>query len=120
MTEQPVFWRGRTPGKKSENNEPQTPDAVQFEPAVRDACKACGYEVSDYFAALGDFGGWLAHMQRDGQQYRAFWNGKSKQLTFEQSRLDGWHELATAAHEDTGLPGFVASLKALLGTPPAG
>jgi len=116
VAEQPVFWRGGTPGK-SKGEDPQPPGAAHFEPALRDACKACGYDVDEYFAALGAFGGWLVHMKRNGQRYRVFWNGKSRQLTFEKGRPDGWEELATAAHEDTGLPGFVAGLKALLGTP---
>ena len=99
------------------SREPQVPEAVAFEPGLRDACAACGYAVDDYFAALGDFGSWLAHMERNGQKYRVFWNGKSKQLMFERARPDGWDELATAAQEDTGLSGFVAGLKALLGAP---
>ncbi|MGD9597133.1 MAG: hypothetical protein AB7G76_09425 [Steroidobacteraceae bacterium] len=73
--------------------------------------------MDDYFAALGTYGSWLVHMKREGRRYRVFWNGKSKQLTFERNRPDGWFELATAAHEDASLRGFVSGLKALLGTP---
>lgn len=116
VAEQPVFWRGGTPAK-SKGQEPQPPEAARYEPALREACAACGYHMDDYFAALGDYGSWLAHMKRDGQRYRVFWNGKSRQLTFENARPDGWDELASAAQEDTGLPGFVAGLKALLRTP---
>ena len=35
--------------------------------------------------------------------------------TFEQARPSGWDERAGVLHEDTGLPGFVAGVKALLG-----
>ncbi|MCP5328037.1 MAG: hypothetical protein H7A18_09195 [Sinobacteraceae bacterium] len=115
MTEQPIFWRGGSPDKSiNKSKDLQPPEAVHFEPALRDVCTACGYEVKDYFAALGEFGSWLLHMKRGGQKHRIFWNAKSKQLTHEESRLDGWVELATMAHEDASLPGFVTGLKVLL------
>ena len=81
---------------------------------MREACEACGYEVDEYVAAQGGFGGWLAHLERDGRQYRVFWSGKSKRLTLEAARPNGWDELRGADQEDAGLPGFVAGLKALL------
>jgi hypothetical protein len=114
MAEQPIFWRGGAPGK-SRLEEPQPPAATHFEPALRDACAGCGYEMKEYFAAQGAYGGWLAHLERAGERYRIFWSGKSKQLTFEQARPSGWDERAGVLHEDTGLPGFVAGVKALLG-----
>ena len=112
MAEQPVFWLGGAPGNKT--NEPKAPEAERFEPALRDACEACGYEVDEYVAALGGFGGWLAHLERDGKQYRVFWSGKSKQLSFEAARPNGWEEVRSAEQEDAGLPGFVAGVKAVL------
>lgn len=112
MAEQPVFWLGGSPSKKSSERKP--PEAERFEPALREACEACGYDVDEYVAALGGFGGWLAHLERDGVQYRIFWSGKSKQLMFEQSRPHGWEELRSSLQEDEGLPGFVDAVKAML------
>lgn len=112
MAEQPVFWLGGTPGKKQDERQP--PEAERYEPALRDACEACGYDVDEYVAALGGFGGWLAHLDRDGAQYRIFWSGKSKQLSFEASKPHGWEELRSAELEDDGLPGFVEGIKAIL------
>ena len=112
MAEQPVFWLGGSPGKKK--NERQPPEAERFEPALRDACESCGYDVDEYVAALGGFGGWLANLERGGEQYRVFWSGKSKQLSFEKARPNGWDELGSMAQEDEGLPAFVDGVKALL------
>ncbi len=115
MAEQPVFWLGGAPGKKT--NERKPPEAERFEPALRDACESCGYEVDEYVAALGGFGGWLAHLERDGVQYRVFWSGKSKQMAFEKSLPHGWDEISIAEQEDEGLPSFVEGVKALLSAP---
>ena len=81
MAEQPVFWLGGAPSKKTE--ERPVPEAERYEPALRDTCEACGYEVDEFVAALGGYGGWLAHLEKQGAQYRIFWNGKNKQLVFE-------------------------------------
>ena len=112
MAEQPVFWLGGAPGNKT--TERRAPEAERYEPVLREACEACGYEVDEYVAAQGGFGGWLAHLERDGRQYRVFWSGKSKQLKLEAARPNGWDELRVADQDDAGLPGFVAGLKALL------
>ena len=114
MAEQPVFWLGGSPGKKTDEKQP--PEAERYEPALRDAGEACGYEVDEYVAALGGFGGWLAHLERDGVQYRIFWSGKSKQLSFEESRPHGWEEVRSVEQADEGLPGFVEGVKAILQT----
>lgn len=114
MAEQPVFWLGGAPGKKK-SDERQSPEAERYEPAVRDACEACGFEVDEYIAAQGGFGGWLAHLYRDGEQFRVFWNGKEKKLLLERARPHGWDEIAAADQDDEGLPGFVEAVKRMLG-----
>jgi hypothetical protein len=113
LAEQPVFWLGGAPGKKT-SKERERPVAERFEPALRDACEACGYEVDEFIVALGGFGGWLAHLEHEGQRYRVFWSGKSQQLTFDTAKPHGWEELATIEKQDEGLPGFVDGVKALL------
>ena len=113
MAEQPVFWLGGAPGK-SKNKDREHPEAERYEPALREACEACGYDVDEFVAALGGFGGWLAHLERDGTRYRVFWSGKSKQLTFDESKSHGWEEVRSAEQTDEGLPGFVEGVKALL------
>jgi hypothetical protein len=112
VAEQPVFWLGGSPSKKSA--ERQAPEAERYEPALRDACETCGYEVDEFVAALGGFGGWLTHLERGGKQYRVFWSGKNNQLAFEIARPNGWDELATIEQDDVGLPGFVEAVKTLL------
>lgn len=113
MAEQPVFWLGGTPGKKDQGRQP--PEAERYEPALREACAACGYEVDEYVAAQGGFGGWLAHLERDNVRYRLFWSGKSKELAFEEFREPGgWQPLQAVATEDAGVPGFVAAVRAML------
>lgn len=116
MEEKPVFWLRGTRGKSNPDG-PQPPEAARYEPAIRDVCAACGYDVKNYFAAFGDFDSWLVHMERDGRKYRVFWNGKSTQLTLEQAHPSGWEELLAATQDNSGLPGFVTGLKALLGAP---
>jgi hypothetical protein len=113
VAEQPVFWLGGAPGK-SKKNARETPEAVRYEPALRDACEACGFAVDEFVAAQGGFGGWLAHLERGGTQYRVFWSGKSKQLTFDEARPHGWQEIRSSGHEDEGLPAFVEAVKVLL------
>lgn len=113
MADQPVFWLGGAPGK-SKANERKPPEAERFEPAIREACEGCGYDVDEYVAAQGGFGGWLAHLERDGKQYRVFWSGKAERLSFEESGPGGWQELAGRELADEGLPGFVEGVKALL------
>ena len=112
VAEQPVFWLGGSPSKKT--TERPVPEAERYEPALRDACVSCGYEVDEFVAALGGFGGWLTHLERSGNQYRVFWSGKSKQLVFEIARPHGWDELATIEKDDEVLPGFVEAVKSLL------
>ena len=115
MAEQPVFWLGGAPGSKKEKEGPAEPEAARYEPAIRDACESCGYELDEYVSALGGFGGWLAHLERDRQRYRIFWSGKDKQMKFEVARPNGgWDELAEATTEDTGVAGFVMALQSLL------
>ena len=113
MAEQPDFWLGGTPGKKT--HERRSPEAERYEPALREACEACGFDVDEYVAAQGGFGGWLAHLEGEGQQYRVFWSGKANELKLEVARPSGWDEIAVAEQQDDGLPGFVDGLKALLG-----
>jgi hypothetical protein len=116
VAEQPIFWLGGSPGK-NKTNERAAPEAESYEPALRDACEACGYDVDEFVAAQGGFGGWLAHLEREGTQYRVFWSGKTKQLRFEESSAHGWVELCATEQEDAGLPGFVTGVKALLTGP---
>jgi hypothetical protein len=119
LAEQPVFWLGGKPGNKDKGREP--PKAERYEPSIRDACSSCGYEVDEYVAAQGGFGGWLAHLYRDGQHFRVFWSGKDNRITFDQAQgHGGWAELATAEVADDGVPAFVESIKTLLGKQAAG
>ena len=120
MAEQPVFWLGGTPGKSKDKGR-TPPEAERYEPALRDACAACGYEVDEYVAALGGFGGWLAYLERGGMRYRVFWSGKANLLSFEQAHDGGsWNELRTLELGDEGLPAFVEGLKGLLTDPESG
>ena len=114
MSEQPVFWLGGKPGA-GKNKVRESPAAELYEPAIRDACAACGYDLDEYVAAQGGFGGWLAHLRQHGARYRLFWSGKDKRMKFEKA-LDrgGWSELASADARDEGLPAFIESLKGLL------
>jgi hypothetical protein len=113
VAEQPVFWLGGKPGK---SNEPKAPEAEAYADALTETCEACGYHVDEYVAAMGSFGGWLAHLKRDGQQYRLFWNGKQQELAFEKSQPQGgWEVLETAATADAGTAGFVIAVRELLG-----
>lgn len=115
VAEQPVFWLGGSPGKQArQGDERRPPEAERYEPALREVCEACGYEVDEYIVAQGGFGGWLAHLERDGRQYRVFWSGKANELKLETAGPGGWEELQAAAQEDAGLPGFVDGLRALL------
>ena len=113
VAEQPVFWLGGSPGK-NKTDERAAPEAERYEPALREACEACGYDVDEFVAAQGGFGGWLLHLERGGTQYRVFWSGKSRQLRFEESKAHGWEELGVAEQDDAGLTGFVEGVKALL------
>jgi hypothetical protein len=113
VAEQPVFWLGGTPGKTKQNAR-ENPEAARYEPALRDACEACGYDVDEFVAAQGGFGGWLAHLERAGTQYRVFWSGKSNQLTFDEAQPHGWQEIRSAGQDDEGLPAFVEAVKTLL------
>jgi len=114
VAEQPVFWLGGKPGDKSKGSE--APEAERYEAALRDVCESCGYDVDEYVAALGGFGGWLAHLERDGARYRLFWSGKSQQLSFESSQAHGgWQAISTADTPDDGLPGFVEAVRGILG-----
>jgi hypothetical protein len=113
VSEQPVFWLGGKPGKKDQGRKP--PEAERYEPALREVCEACGYAVDEYVAAQGGFGGWLTHLDRDGQRFRLFWNGKAKQLALEHLQdQGGWIELRSAAADDESLPGFVNAVRTIL------
>ena len=110
VAEQPVFWLGGKPG----NKEPEAPEAERYEPALSEACEACGFEVDEFVVARGGFGGWLVHLEKGGDRYRIFWSGKSKQLSFETARPHGWEEVSVCEQDDEGLPGFVEAVKAVL------
>jgi hypothetical protein len=114
VSEQPVFWLGGKPGA-SNNKSRENPEAERYEPAIRDACSACGYDLDEFVAAQGGFGGWLAHLESHGNRYRLFWSGKDSQMKFEKA-LDhgGWRELASAEAADNGLPSFVEAIKQIL------
>lgn len=113
MAEQPVFWLGGKPGEKSSGNKP--PEAERYEAALRDACAGCGYVMDEYVTAMGGFGGWLAHLDRDGSHLRLFWNGKSGVLTLEElGQHGGWLELRSSETADEGLPGFVSAVRGIL------
>jgi len=114
VAETPVFWLGGKPGSQKAK-EQQRPVAESYEPALRDACAACGFTFDEYVVALGGFGGWLANLQRDGQRYRVFWSGKDRQLRFERALPHGgWTELGCVEPADEGLPAFVDSVKGVL------
>jgi hypothetical protein len=114
VAEQPVFWLGGKPGN-SKSKERAAPEAERYEAAIRDACESCGYDLDEYVAAQGGFGGWLAHLDRAGSRYRIFWNGKAGRMVFEQAQEHGgWNELAAADASDDGLPAFVAALRQLI------
>ncbi len=113
MAEQPVFWLGGAPGK-SKQSARKKPEATRYEPALRGACEACGFDVDEFVVALGGFGGWLLHLERHGVQYRIFWSGKSNQLTFDEAKAQGWEEIQSTEQTDEGLPDFVKNVKALL------
>jgi hypothetical protein len=114
VSEQPVFWLGGKPGA-SKNKSRENPEAERYEPAIRDACGACGYELDEFIAAQGGFGGWLAHLENQGNRYRLFWSGKDSHMKLEQAlNHGGWTELASADVTDDGLPSFVESIKAIL------
>ena len=114
MSEQPVFWLGGKPGA-TKNKSREDPEALRYEPAIRDACAASGYDLDEYVAAQGGFGGWLAHLEHQGGRFRLFWSGKDSHMKFEKA-LDhgGWAELASAEAADDSLPAFVESIKGLL------
>jgi len=113
VAEQPVFWLGGKPGNK--NKERQPPEAERYEPALRDACTACGYEVEEYVAAQGGFGGWLALLEHAGTQYRLFWSGKTRELKLETfQEPGGWQPVRSAETPDEGMPGFVTAVRAML------
>ncbi len=113
MTEQAVFWLGGKPGDKNKGNE--RPEAERYEGALRDACEASGYAMEDYVVAMGGFGGWLAHLSRDGAQLRLFWNGKAGLLSLEQlGKHGGWRELCSRETADEGLTGFVRAVQEIL------
>jgi hypothetical protein len=114
VAEQPVFWLGGKPGANKQS-ERQVPEAEHYEPAIREACEGCGFELDEYVAAQGGYGGWLAHLEREGKRYRVFWSGKDKNLRFEQAQLQGgWNELASSESIEGTLPAFVESLSKLL------
>ncbi|MDP6095871.1 MAG: hypothetical protein QGG67_07790 [Gammaproteobacteria bacterium] len=114
MSEQPIFWLGGAPGQSKDKGF-VVPEAERYEPALRDACEACGFQVDDYVAAQGGFGGWLVHLVRGTSRYRVFWSGKTNQLKFESAHSGGgWNEAGVTDIEDAGLPAFVEAVKALL------
>jgi hypothetical protein len=111
VAEQPVFWLGGAPGKSREKDQEKLA-AERYESALRDACTACGYDVDEYVAAQGGFGGWLAHLNRDGKPYRVFWSGKTKRLSLEEAHAGGgWNELAGIDVADEDVASFVTALK---------
>jgi hypothetical protein len=118
VSEQPVFWLGGKPGG-TKNKSRENPEAARYEPAIRDACDACGYNLDEFIAAQGGFGGWLAHLENQGNRYRLFWSGKDSHMKFEQA-LDhgGWSELASAEAADNGLPSFIEAIKEILAAKP--
>ena len=114
VAEQPVFWLGGKPGNKKTAARDK-PVAEGYETAIRDACEACGYDLDEYVAAQGGFGGWLAHLQRAGLRYRVFWSGKDSRISFERAQTHGgWLEVSAADMPDDGLPAFVAAVTGLL------
>ncbi len=113
MSEQPVFWLGGKPGDKHKGRQP--PEAERYAATLTEACEACGFDVDEFVAAQGGFGGWLLHLERGRVRYRLFWNGKAGLLSLEEHReRGGWQELRNSATDDTGLPGFVAAVREIL------
>ena len=65
------------------------------------------YDVDEYVAAQGGFGGWLVNLERDGQRYRVFWSGKDRQLRFERALPHGgWTEMRCVEPAERWLAGF--------------
>ena len=111
MAEQPVFWLGGKPGSKGR----EAPEAERFEAPLREACEACGFDVDEYVVAQGGFGGWLLHLDRNGSRYRLFWNGKARELAFEELPERGqWKLLRSSPTTDDSLPAFVSAVKDIL------
>ena len=114
VAEQPVFWLGGKPGGKK-TQERRRPEAEDFEPDIRAACEECGYRLDEYVAAQGGYGGWLAHLTLNEQNYRVFWSGKDGRMVFEQAAVNGvWAEQARLELPEGDLPAFLAALKSLL------
>jgi len=115
VAEQPVFWLGGKPSK-TKTNERAVPEAERYEPAIREACEDSGYQVDEYVAAQGGFGGWLVHLNRGDAKFRLFWNGRQQQLTLDRAGQNGgWQQEQLADTPDEGVAGFVMALRALLG-----
>lgn len=112
MSEQPIVWMGRKPASQAPAKNPAQDEA--FAGGIREACAGCGYEVEDFVAAMGDFGGWLVQLSRGGTRYRAFWDGKARRLVLEANRPGGWTGLrqsdADGSRLDSACPALIALL----------
>lgn len=112
MSEQPITWMGRKPRSEAPAKNPAGDES--FASGVRQACAACGYEVEDFVAAMGEFGGWLVQLSRDGARYRAFWDGKARRLVLEANGPGGWTELRQSEIDGDQLDTACGALLALL------
>jgi len=101
VSEQPVFWLGGKPGG-AQKKASRDAEALQAEPAVTSACKACGFSVDEYIAAQGSYGGWLIHLQRDNARYRLFWSGKTSEIRLDKAVSSTWQEVAGQELPDEG------------------
>jgi hypothetical protein len=110
-----VFWLGGKPGTAADAHLP--PEALAFEPALRDACSACGVQVDNFVAALGGQGSWLVEYTEAQRRHRLIWNGRDRRLSVDRILPEGgWEELR---HEDIAAPGlarFVEGARRLLAT----
>jgi hypothetical protein len=118
MAEQPVFWLGGKPGTSKDANAP--PEALKFEPAIRESCTAHGIAVEEFVAALGGFGSWLVQFTAgEGaieRKHRIVWNGREARLILQAAlRQGGWEDLRECPIAGTDQPGFVAGIHTLMG-----
>jgi len=112
VSEQPIVWMGRKPASQAPAKNPAEDES--FANAIRETCTDCGYDVEDFVAALGDFGGWLVQLSRDGTRYRAFWDGRARRLVLEANGPGGWTELRHSEADGGALDTAREALPALL------
>ena len=113
MKEEAVFWLGAKPGTLKAASAP--PDAAGLEPAILAACRAQGIEPENFVAALGGYGSWLVHFERNAGRERVVWNGRDRKLVLQAAlRSGGWEDRQDCPVTSVDENGFVTALGALL------